>query len=59
MTAGDSVLVPRWALHQTTNTGTTQLVFIAVTDYQLTKRAFVGDAKAYRIDESANLHRRE
>jgi len=57
--AGDSVLVPRWALHQTTNTGTTPLVFVAVTDYQLTKRAYVGDAKAYRLDESANAHRRE
>ncbi|MBA3538156.1 MAG: iron-containing redox enzyme family protein [Deltaproteobacteria bacterium] len=57
--AGDSVMVPRWALHQTRNTGTTPLQFLAVTDYQLTKRAFVGDAQAYRLDESANLHRRE
>jgi mannose-6-phosphate isomerase-like protein (cupin superfamily)/pyrroloquinoline quinone (PQQ) biosynthesis protein C len=57
--AGDSVLVPRWALHQTTNTGATPLELIAVTDYQLTKRAYVGDAQAYRLDESANLHRSE
>ncbi|MDB4960432.1 MAG: hypothetical protein JWP01_431 [Myxococcales bacterium] len=56
---GDSVLVPRWALHQTTNTGSSQLEFLAVTDYQLTKRAYLGDAKAYRLDESANLHRGE
>ncbi|MDX2093368.1 MAG: iron-containing redox enzyme family protein [Kofleriaceae bacterium] len=57
--AGDSVLVPRWALHQTTNTGTTPLVFIAITDYQLTKQAYIGDAKAYRLDEKANAHRDE
>ena len=57
--AGDSILVPRWSLHQTTNTGTSPLEFIAVTDYQLTKRAYVGDAKAYRQDESANRHRAE
>lgn len=57
--AGDSILVPRWAIHQTENTGDAPLQFLAVTDYHLTKRAFVGDAKAYRRDESANLHRRE
>ncbi|HEY5935486.1 MAG TPA: iron-containing redox enzyme family protein [Kofleriaceae bacterium] len=57
--AGDSVLVPRWALHQTTNTGTVTLRFIAVTDYHLAKRAFVGDAQAYRLDETANQHRAE
>ncbi|NVB81962.1 MAG: cupin domain-containing protein [Kofleriaceae bacterium] len=59
VSAGDSVLVPRWALHQTTNTGDVPLQFVAVTDYQLTKRAYVGDAKAYRLDESANAHRSE
>lgn len=57
--AGDSVLVPRWALHQTRNTGGAPLEFIAVTDYRLTKRAYVGDAKAYRLDERANRHRDE
>jgi quercetin dioxygenase-like cupin family protein/pyrroloquinoline quinone (PQQ) biosynthesis protein C len=56
---GDSVLVPRWALHQTTNTGTAPLELLAITDYQLTKRAYFGDAKAYRLDESANGHRTE
>jgi pyrroloquinoline quinone (PQQ) biosynthesis protein C/mannose-6-phosphate isomerase-like protein (cupin superfamily) len=59
VTAGDSVLVPRWALHQTSNTGTVPLRFIAITDYHLTKRAFVGDAQAYRLDETANRHRVE
>lgn len=56
---GDSVLVPRWALHQTRNTGDVPLTFVAVTDYHLTKRAYVGDAKAYRQDEAANQHRSE
>ena len=57
--AGDSVLVPRWAIHQTENTGTGPLRFVAVTDYRLTDRALFGDAKAYRRDEAANLHRHE
>jgi len=59
ISAGDSVLVPRWALHQTRNTGTSPLRFLAVTDYHLAKRAFVGDAQAYRLDEGANQHRHE
>lgn len=59
VSAGDCVLVPRWALHQTRNTGDVPLTFIAVTDYHLTKRAYVGDAKAYRQDEAANAHRSE
>lgn len=57
--AGDSVLVPRWSVHQTHNTGDVPLAFIAITDYHLTKRAYVGDAKAYRQDETANAHRAE
>jgi pyrroloquinoline quinone (PQQ) biosynthesis protein C/mannose-6-phosphate isomerase-like protein (cupin superfamily) len=56
---GDSILVPRWALHQTRNTGDVPLQIVAVTDYHLTKRAYVGDAKAYRQDEAANHHRSE
>lgn len=56
---GDSVLVPRWALHQTQNTGERPLSFVAVTDYRLTDRAFWGDAKAYRSNEAANHHREE
>lgn len=57
--AGDSVLVPRWALHQTENTGSGPLAFIAVIDYWFTHRAYLGDAKAYRSDETANHHRGE
>jgi len=46
---GDTVLVPRWALHQTQNTGRTELKFFAVTDYNLSQRAFLGDADDYRL----------
>jgi pyrroloquinoline quinone (PQQ) biosynthesis protein C/mannose-6-phosphate isomerase-like protein (cupin superfamily) len=49
VTAGDTVLVPRWALHQTQNTGRTELKFFAVTDYNLSQRAFLGDADDYRL----------
>jgi quercetin dioxygenase-like cupin family protein/pyrroloquinoline quinone (PQQ) biosynthesis protein C len=59
VSAGDSIVVPRWAMHQTRNTGAGELAFLAVTDYHLTKRGFLGDASAYRRDESANRHRQE
>jgi pyrroloquinoline quinone (PQQ) biosynthesis protein C/mannose-6-phosphate isomerase-like protein (cupin superfamily) len=45
---GDGVLVPRWSLHQTQNMGDDELVFLAVTDFHLAEKAFVGDARAYR-----------
>jgi pyrroloquinoline quinone (PQQ) biosynthesis protein C/quercetin dioxygenase-like cupin family protein len=41
--AGDAVFVPRWAQHQTQNTGDEPMEVLAVTDYGLTRRAFVGD----------------
>lgn len=34
---GDLIFVPRWKIHQTRNTGTTELKFFAVTDYGFTK----------------------
>jgi quercetin dioxygenase-like cupin family protein/pyrroloquinoline quinone (PQQ) biosynthesis protein C len=40
---GDMVFVPRWAMHQTRNTGGRELVFLAVTDFGLTERLYVGD----------------
>lgn len=40
---GDIVFVPRWAFHQTQNAGTDELVFLAVTDFGLTGKAFIGD----------------
>jgi mannose-6-phosphate isomerase-like protein (cupin superfamily)/pyrroloquinoline quinone (PQQ) biosynthesis protein C len=40
---GDMVFVPRWAMHQTVNVGARDLLFLAVTDYGLTGRLYVGD----------------
>jgi quercetin dioxygenase-like cupin family protein/pyrroloquinoline quinone (PQQ) biosynthesis protein C len=47
--SGDTVLVPRWALHQTQNLGATQMRFLAVTDFKLSQRAFAGDPTDYRM----------
>lgn len=38
VSAGEGVFVPRWADHQTKNTGTSPLVFLGVTDFNLTKK---------------------
>jgi pyrroloquinoline quinone (PQQ) biosynthesis protein C/quercetin dioxygenase-like cupin family protein len=40
---GDTVFVPRWAVHQTHNSGAETLVVLATTDYALTQRVFSGD----------------
>jgi len=48
--AGDSILVPRWAMHQTQNLGTAEMRFLAVTDFRLSQRALVGDATDYRMN---------
>jgi quercetin dioxygenase-like cupin family protein/pyrroloquinoline quinone (PQQ) biosynthesis protein C len=48
--AGDTVLVPRWAMHQTQNLGATEMRFLAVTDFRLSQRAFIGDATDYRMN---------
>jgi pyrroloquinoline quinone (PQQ) biosynthesis protein C/mannose-6-phosphate isomerase-like protein (cupin superfamily) len=48
--AGDTVLVPRWAMHQTQNLGDRELRFLAVTDFGLSERAYLGDATAYRME---------
>lgn len=42
VSAGDTVFVPRWAFHQSGNTGTGELVILAITDCALT-RAVLGD----------------
>jgi mannose-6-phosphate isomerase-like protein (cupin superfamily) len=42
MKAGDAVFAPRWAMHQTHNTGNTELVLLAITDYYLTHQVYVG-----------------
>jgi gentisate 1,2-dioxygenase len=41
--AGDVVFVPRWSMHQSQNHGLTEMVILAVTDFGLTGKAYVGD----------------
>jgi quercetin dioxygenase-like cupin family protein/pyrroloquinoline quinone (PQQ) biosynthesis protein C len=55
---GDTVLVPRWSMHQTQNLGTTEMRFLAVTDFQLSQRAFVGDPTDYRMGADVDARRR-
>ncbi len=38
VTAGDAVFIPRWCIHQSRNTGTCEMVILAVTDFGLTSR---------------------
>lgn len=56
--AGDTVLVPRWAMHQTQNLGATEMRFLAVTDFQLSQRAYLGDATDYRMHSDVDGKRR-
>lgn len=44
--AGDCVFVPRWAVHQSQNLGSEPMVILALTDFHLTGRAFLGDYEA-------------
>ncbi len=39
---GDIVFVPRWAAHQVKNTGETPFLMVAITDFGLTRQAFIG-----------------
>ena len=56
--AGDTVLVPRWSMHQTQNLGSGELRFLAVTDFHLSQRAFVGDPTDYRMHADVDGQRR-
>ena len=56
---GDSVLVPRWAMHQTQNLGNTPMRFLAVTDFNLSQRAYLGNATDYRHGTDADGHARK
>ncbi|WNZ22241.1 cupin domain-containing protein [Leptolyngbya sp. NK1-12] len=38
VTAGDAVFIPRWCIHQSRNTGTDEMVILAVTDFGLTSK---------------------
>jgi pyrroloquinoline quinone (PQQ) biosynthesis protein C/quercetin dioxygenase-like cupin family protein len=54
---GDTVLVPRWAMHQTQNLGAADMRFLAVTDFRFTERAYLGDATDYRHHADADARR--
>jgi mannose-6-phosphate isomerase-like protein (cupin superfamily) len=56
--AGDTVMVPRWSMHQTQNLGSTEMRFLAVTDFRLTQRAFIGDATDYRMGADIDARQR-
>jgi len=56
--SGDTVLVPRWAVHQTQNLGATELRFLAVTDFKLSQRALLGDPTDYRMHADIDARRR-
>jgi quercetin dioxygenase-like cupin family protein/pyrroloquinoline quinone (PQQ) biosynthesis protein C len=40
---GDTVFVPRWSMHQTQNATDETMELVAVTDYGLTRHAYLGD----------------
>lgn len=40
---GDFALIPRWCNHQSVNTGNADLVFLAVADFGLTGKSFMGN----------------
>jgi mannose-6-phosphate isomerase-like protein (cupin superfamily)/pyrroloquinoline quinone (PQQ) biosynthesis protein C len=49
---GDTVFVPRWSLHQSQNLGSDEMTILAVTDFHLTGKAFMGD-----YDSTARIKR--
>jgi gentisate 1,2-dioxygenase len=40
---GDFALIPRWCVHQSVNLGNEDLVFLAVADFGLTGKSFMGN----------------
>jgi mannose-6-phosphate isomerase-like protein (cupin superfamily) len=40
---GDFAFIPRWCNHQSVNTGSSELVFLAMADFGLTGKSFVGN----------------
>jgi pyrroloquinoline quinone (PQQ) biosynthesis protein C/mannose-6-phosphate isomerase-like protein (cupin superfamily) len=40
---GDLVFVPRWAMHQSQNLGDAEMTILAITDFNFTRKAFIGD----------------
>jgi len=51
---GDIVFAPRWCMHQTQNTGEEEMVLLAITDFGLTGKGFLGDyEKTARMKRAA------
>ena len=51
---GDLVFAPRWSMHQSRNTGTEELLLLAIADFGLTGKAYVGDyLKTARLKRDA------
>jgi len=51
---GDIVFAPRWCMHQTQNTGEEEMVLLAITDFGLTGKGFLGDyEKTARMKRTA------
>jgi mannose-6-phosphate isomerase-like protein (cupin superfamily)/pyrroloquinoline quinone (PQQ) biosynthesis protein C len=46
---GDLVYVPRWSIHQTKNTGSMDMIVLAITDYGLTGRFSSNSASTFRM----------
>jgi oxalate decarboxylase/phosphoglucose isomerase-like protein (cupin superfamily) len=52
---GDFAFIPRWCNHQSINTGDSDLVFLAVADFGLTGKSFVGNyLKTARMKSQAS-----
>lgn len=53
---GDFAFIPRWCNHQSVNTGTEDLVFLAVADFGLTGKSFIGNyLKTARLKAKYNF----
>lgn len=53
---GDTVFVPRWAVHQATNSGSSEMVYLAVTDFGFAQKVFLGDYLAGHRGKKENDH---
>ncbi|WP_394824683.1 iron-containing redox enzyme family protein [Pendulispora albinea] len=49
---GDIVFAPRWCMHQTQNTSNEEMLLLAITDFGLTGKGFLGD-----YDKTARMKR--
>ena len=50
---GNFVFIPRWCMHQTTNDGETEMIFLAVADFGLTGKSFMGNyLKSARLKQT-------